>query len=363
MNGSDAQRAAIKRSSVQDDRVKSGWFEGLAREVDAAFDLHIPANRPVALLQFPYDGNVGNHMMWIAITDYLAERGIHVAYAAHGNNFVVSDLRRSVRNGTVLFLGGVTVSRLWPRHAEIKREVARHLPGNRLISLPSTMMFVDDEDRRVAGTIFGDHPDVVMFARDPVSGASAREAFPSNVKVEVVHDSTFRLPAQPRRESAQRDIIWLARDDREASDSVPPPSDVHVFDWPELRTGMPRAYVGLRTSGVFSRLRASRVGPLLMPLANPPISTLYRRASQDVMRYGNELLDRGRVLVTDRLHPHVLAALRGQHVVLLPDRFGKNRAVYEYSTHGHPCVHWADTPAQALELARSLVTRALLPAT
>jgi pyruvyl transferase EpsO len=40
--------------------------------------------------------------------------------------------------------------------------------------------------------------------------------------------------------------------------------------------------------------------------------------------------------------------------VLLPDRFGKNRAVYEYTTSKFSSVHWADTPRQALELARAL---------
>ena len=53
-------------------------------------------------------------------------------------------------------------------------------------------------------------------------------------------------------------------------------------------------------------------------------------------------------------HPHILAALRGQPVVLLPDRFGKNRAVFDYTSHAYSTVHWADTPAEALERARAL---------
>ena len=47
-------------------------------------------------------------------------------------------------------------------------------------------------------------------------------------------------------------------------------------------------------------------------------------------------------------------ALRGQPVVLLPDRFGKNRAVFDYTSHAYSTVHWADTPAEALERARAL---------
>jgi pyruvyl transferase EpsO len=299
-------------------------FASHKSSVDRVFDEHIDARLPVALLQFPYDGNVGNHMMWVAITDYLAERGIPVVYAAHTNNFRLDDLGRAIGRGTILFLGGVTISRLWPAHADVKRQVAAAFPHNRLISLPSTMLFVDEEDRRTAGSIFGDHRDVILLARDPVSGAAAREAFRERVRIEVVHDSTFRLPPQPKRAGARHDIVWLARNDHEGANTTAP-SDVHVFDWPDLREAMPRAYLALRASGVFSRVRSARGGHATAKLTNPPISALYRRASAEVLSYGNRMLDRGRVLVTDRLHPHVLAALRGQPVVLLPDRFGTGR--------------------------------------
>lgn len=319
-----------------------------SRDIDACLDQFIPADRPVALLQFPFDFNVGNHMMWVAICDYLKQRGVRIAYAAHGNNFRLEDMVHAIDGGTVLFIGGVTVSRLWPRHAEVKRIVAAACPGNRLISLPSTMLFVDDDDRREASSIFGDHRDVIMMARDPISAQSARETFPDRVTVVTIHDSAFRLPPQPRSAKPTYDIIWLARDDKEGS-GAKAPSDVHVFDWPhDDRRGLQLLFRGR----AFSRLRT--VVPMLGPIANPQISACYDRVSRYVLESGNHRLDTGKVLVTDRMHPHVLAALRSQPSVLLPDRYGKNRAVYDYSSHIYSTVHWADTPEQALELARAL---------
>ena len=87
---------------------------------------------------------------------------------------------------------------------------------------------------------------------------------------------------------------------------------------------------------------------------NAPMVELYRSASETILGYGNKILDTGKVLVTDRMHPHVLTALRDQHAVLLPDKFGKNRAVFDHFTHEFDKVHWADTPTQALALAQSL---------
>lgn len=324
-------------------------FAQQAEMVDACLDRYIPAGKPVALLQFPYDFNVGNHMMWVAIADYLKRRDARIAYAAHGYNFDIEAMKRAVGDGVVLFLGGVTVSRLWPRHAEVKRIVAAACPNNRLVSLPSTMLFVDDEDRREAATIFGDHKDIVLMSRDPVSAASAREVFQSSIKIETLHDSTVRLPQQQRMARPVHDIIWLARDDKEGADTTAP-ADVNVFDWPqEDREGMRLLF----PSRVFSRVR--KQAPVLDSISNPQISACYDRFARWVLASGNKRLDTGKVLVTDRMHPHILAALRQQPVVLLPDRFGKNRAVYEFTSNAYTTVHWADTPAEALDLARSLV--------
>ena len=65
-------------------------------------------------------------------------------------------------------------------------------------------------------------------------------------------------------------------------------------------------------------------------------------------------MDSGRVLVTDRLHPHVLAALRRQPCVLLPDRLGKNRVFHQFYTGNVEGIVWAETPEEALSKARDL---------
>jgi pyruvyl transferase EpsO len=323
-------------------------FAHQAQAIDACLDQYIPAGRPVALLQFPYDFNVGNHMMWVAAVDYLKRRNAHIAYAAHGYNFDIEAMKRAVGDGVILFLGGVTVSRLWPRHAEVKRMVASSCPKNRLVSLPSTMLFVDDEDRREAATIFGDHRDVVLMARDPVSAASAREVFPESISIVTTPDSTLRLPLQRRSGRPAHDIIWLARDDKEGAD-IQPPQDVEVFDWPKTdREGMRMLF----PSHVFSRVRNR--APILDVISNPQIAASYERFARYVLALGNRRLDTGKVLVTDRMHPHIHAALRSQPVVLLPDRFGKNRAVFESTSSNFSSVHWADTPQEALERARAL---------
>jgi pyruvyl transferase EpsO len=329
-------------------------FAEARRDLDAELDRVFRGVRRVAALMYPLDGNVGNHMMWVAMTDYFRERSIRVVYVAHARNLEVDELRRAVGPDPIVFSGGVTFSRLWPDHAAAKRQVAAAFPDNLLVSWPSTMLFIDDDDRREASQLFGDHERVVVFARDPQSAASARDALPFRVEVVTVPDSAFRLPRGTRRTEAAQPVLGLARDDHEGSGVTLPP-DIERFDWTRDLSAVGRpGYVALRGAGALARVRSTSLGGPLHAAIDPAIAEGLRRFSNAAVALGHRELDRGAVLVTDRFHPHVLAALRGQPVVLLPDQYGKNRAVYDYLSHRLACVHWCDTPATALEVAEEL---------
>lgn len=328
-------------------------LDGIRARIDATFDDVIGRPESVALLMFPYDGNVGNHMMWLAASDYLHERGIRVSYAAHSDNLQVDALKRAVGRDPVLFLGGVTLSTLWPDHLEAKRIVAREMRSNRIVTLTSTVMDIGADDRGAVADVFEGHPDVTLLVRDPVSAEHAEDVFGGSVEVILEHDSALRLA--PVDASTGRGVGWLRRDDVEGIDSERTDA-VHSFDWPSLYDSVNRDVLfGLRVTGVFSRARsAARGGRRTARTVNGPISAGYRWASQRFVARGVETLRSHGVIVTDRMHPHVLSTLMGQPVVLLPDRFGKNRAVHEFSTGAFSNVHWANDVSDALEQARML---------
>ncbi len=75
------------------------------------------------------------------------------------------------------------------------------------------------------------------------------------------------------------------------------------------------------------------------------------------MARGCRLLGRSRVVVTDRLHGHVLCALLGIPHVVLDDRFGKIRSLWETWTADWPSAAWAGSAADALGSARFLLAR------
>jgi len=144
--------------------------------------------------------------------------------------------------------------------------------------------------------------------------------------------------------------VWLAREDVEGA-GFKPPEDVHRFDWAWMPPSTwRRAYVLMRASGAISRLRGRVHRPVVARFANPPLVGAYERISRLMLACGNRMADRGEVFVSDRIHGHLLAVLRGQPTVLLPDAFGKNRSIYDEWSSRFPDVYWGESVEEALGL-------------
>jgi pyruvyl transferase EpsO len=82
---------------------------------------------------------------------------------------------------------------------------------------------------------------------------------------------------------------------------------------------------------------------------------LFDRLASERVAAGAALLSSARVVVTDRLHGHILALLCGVPCVLNDNRTGKVRGFYDTWTHRSPLVRWADGPEQAFATARDLL--------
>ena len=70
---------------------------------------------------------------------------------------------------------------------------------------------------------------------------------------------------------------------------------------------------------------------------------------------GCRLLSRGRVVLTDRLHAHILCTMLGIPHVVLDNHYGKVQNFIASWTSGSPLVRRASTPAQAVAIALELL--------
>ena len=81
---------------------------------------------------------------------------------------------------------------------------------------------------------------------------------------------------------------------------------------------------------------------------------LYDFLARRRVENGLRLLSQAKVVVTDRLHGHILSLLLGIPHVVLANTNGKVRSLYDTWTRECTFTRWADSLSEALDTARAL---------
>lgn len=297
--------------------------------------------RRVALLDFPAHSNVGDSAIWLGTLAYLGAAGKELCYTSDHSTYSRSQLASRLGDGTILLCGGGNFGDLWKQPQGFRERVVRDFPDTRIVQLPQSVYFRDPAQAERARAIFDAHPKLTLLLRDRRSLRFARENFAAPTL--LCPDMAFCLGRLQRPAAATRPLVWLARTDRERGGGTPP-SGVATVDWIEERPAMDvRVERFLRATVVDH----PRTGGALRDV----LSRAADRVARARLQRGCATLGAGRVVVTDRLHGHILSLLLGIPHVILDNSYGKLREFYEAWTHGSELVRWADDPAHAITLA------------
>jgi pyruvyl transferase EpsO len=295
---------------------------------------------PCALVGFPNHDNVGDSAIWCGTLAVLDELGVAVVYVCDAASYSSEALAAALPDGVILLAGGGNFGDLWPTEQDVRERVLADFPDRRVVQLPQSLHF---EDRRAldrARSIVDRHGELILFWRERQSLELAQESFAAPHF--LCPDLAFALDRPALRRQPEWDILWLMRDDKESCNYPFPecrPPDARL-DWPQA----------LAAGSLWSAAH----------LEAPPASTgadpsLYAALAAARLEQGCRFLANARVVVTDRLHGHVLALLLGLPHVLMDNSYGKVRSFHETWTRDCDLVHWAETPAQAESLAAGLV--------
>ncbi len=328
-------------------------------EIDQIYGDLIPRGTRVALVNFPNHANAGDPALWLGERAALDRIGADVVYTASWASYDADTLRRRLGEGTVLIHAGANFGDLYPhRQATTRERLLAELPDLRTIQLPQSIHFQDPANRDRLRRLCEDHSDFTLLTREPQSFAYAQEHF--SVPSRLCPDPVFSLGMRDRAAEPRVDLLWLARTDPEASGYALPPADgltVESLDWLAPLADEPSWPLSDRVrlklnSALLPRFEAG--SGLAKALWRPNAATFEPLAERWVDR-GCRILARGRVVVTDRLHGHLLSLLQGIPHVVLDNSYGKLRSVYEEWTHQCSLAAWAETPEEAVEAARRLL--------
>ena len=154
----------------------------------------------------------------------------------------------------------------------------------------------------------------------------------------------------PRPGPPKVDVLWLQRQDRESAEGQG--ADLEpgwaTCDW--LSGGFT---VQPRIRGLLRRLAAHE--PRRLHVTSRLIGGTYDAQARQRVLFGCRLLARGRVVITDRLHGHILCLLLNVPHVLLDNNYGTVRHFREAWTVSAPNVRWAGSGREAVAAAKTLL--------
>jgi pyruvyl transferase EpsO len=276
-----------------------------------------------------------------------------VVYVCDTTTYSPDQLAARLRDGVILLHGGGNLGDLWPDHQRLREAVIYAFPDKRIIQLPQSIHFREKDNLQRAKSVFNGHPDLTIFVRDTKSLALARNEF--RARSVLCPDMAFALGPLRRPEPPDEGVVCLLRADTESLGhaAASAASGVELVDWltdrNSFRLRLDRFLAGLRSPH-------PRVSKWTWPVMAPVYRELWEGLAQERLGRGCALLSRGRVVVTDRLHGHILSLLLGIPHVLLDNNYGKVSGFFEAWTQTSDLARLAKTPEEALALAHRLAT-------
>ena len=330
----------------------------LSARVDAVLHDCLSGHHAVALAPYPHHANTGDSAIWWGTVTALRRAGVRVAYACDHRTFDPRALQRAVPEGPFLIAGGGNFGDVYPDEAGLRDRILREVCDRPVIQLSQSLWFRDERAAAHLGRLCRDHPSFRLLVRDTRSRDLAARLL--GLPARLCPDMAFALGVLSSwRRAPCIDVLTLIRADGESAAgptrrTLPADLAAQTADWPMRWPAATRGWP-LRLQWSWVRNQALRRVPGLGPeslrrLTSGPWDAIARARTIAGCRF----LSRGRVLVTDRLHGHILAVLAGQPHVVLDTANGKLRAFYDTWTRRSGAV-WANGADQAWHGAAELI--------
>ncbi len=275
---------------------------------------------PFHYVDIPIHGNVGDLLIMHGTLAFFRKQGLKpkliAPYFAYDAGWIAPE-------DVIVFHGGGNFGDLYPYFQELRERIVQSHPENRIIVLPQSLHFSTPEKMAQSAEVFRTHADVHLCVRDQVSFVMAQE-FTDHVY--LLPDMAHQLhPMRGHAMQAGAGSLHISRVDDESSDHkrmLHAVSDT-ITDWPQF-VGAREAQINLfrRAIGAFFRRGLGRQ-------ANRILVPVWIAYSGRLIADAARLFAQHELIVTDRLHGHILACLMSRKNIVLDNSYGKNSRYVE----------------------------------
>ncbi|XP_067682729.1 uncharacterized protein [Haliotis asinina] len=218
----------------------------------------------------------------------------------------------------------------YSQNDKLRQKIFQRFSNFKMVLFPQSIFLRKHSEKHLefCKKLYTNQENFTMILRDRQSLGYAKTYFKGNPTLMMAPDMAFQIGAVPRFISPSFDILWLKRSDEETPGyklpKLPSGITVHCSDWRGWKT----------------------------PKGNTTMETAFLMANNGLI-----FLQRGRVVITDRLHGHILSTLLDIPHVLIDNSYRKLSSYHNTWTRGLANTVIADNASHALALAVELLQK------
>lgn len=321
---------------------------------------------PFVLIDYPDSANAGDHAIWVGEKIFLKALGIEVAYQCSMETYDKIAMAKALGAGTILMHGRGNFGDTYI-FQRFRHTVLADFPDNKIVIFPQTAMFFTDAGIRQSAELFAAHTDVTIAVRDVLSFHILKKSFSPRHRIILAPDMAFMIRDQVRSIKPMSGIVWLSRMDSEGVYGAFVPETIKPQ---KLRRE--NIHLGQHADEIPTIVEVEVAGSMLL------VTDWYRCTldEQGLARYKSldfdqrssfwvsralRILSFGHLVITDRLHAHILCTLAGIPHILLNNSYGKNVSFFETWCRPLHLCQLARSPAEAWALAQQFLISQHIP--
>jgi exopolysaccharide biosynthesis predicted pyruvyltransferase EpsI len=284
--------------------------------IDDVLGKLIPKGSSIAFFDFPTYSNVGDSAIWLGTFAFIQSHQLKLIYI-DDKTLLNRKLPILPTNVIILLQGGGNFGDLWVHHQEFREQLAKKYTKNRIIQLPQSIHFRDKRRAELSRKCLDSHKDFHLLVRDYVSFELATRLY--DLPITLCPDMALCLGRLQRISRPQYPVLGLLRSDKEkgiGSDDMISDDRFHSMDWAHERSSIRKSIT--KRSRAFRRFLSQWISFQ----RGLKLEHCHALARGHVDR-GREILSKGQVVITDRLHGHILCVMMGIPHVVLDNCYGK----------------------------------------
>lgn len=319
--------------------------------IQSALQRCLDPSRPYILWDFPNHSNVGDSAIWEgelkALETYFGRSPQNTCELLPGTE----KLPPLTKKTQIIIHGGGNLGDLWEGHQLFRERIVREYPNNKIVQMPQSIYFKKQASLERCRQVFSAHPDLTIMTRDHTSYEIAKTIHGG--QTELVPDMALAMGTIPRPCKPRVPIYALLRTDQEklVADDLPILDRLKAEDWIQEPF-----YPEVKLLSLIKRVE--RKLPATRPLLRALKSMLFNRLARIRTARGCEMLSSGYVVITDRLHAHILCSLMEVPHVFIDNSYGKLSGFHRaWNTGGDDICKQASTLAEAYDIALTMLRR------